>query len=98
MYNDSHLETEFSLNDIGFYINRTLTKNKIIVVMTKVCFPKIDYKFISKLYTVQNKPNYLKFQYSWFLKFPWLVYSVKKDEAFYKYCVGFTKSDEHNPQ
>lgn len=98
LHNVSDLDTEFNFNDIGFYINRTLTENEITTIMTKIWIPEIDYKFLLKMYTVQNKPKYLKFQYSWLLKFPWLAYSAKEDGAFCKLCVGFTKSDGHNPQ
>jgi len=47
---------------------------------------------------VQNKPKYLKFKYSWLLRFPWLVYSIKENGAFCRICVAFSKSNENNGQ
>jgi hypothetical protein len=58
-------DTNYSNNyDIGFYTNRMLSNEDILIVMTRIWMPDISYKFPPKLYTVQNKPKYLKFQYS----------------------------------
>lgn len=92
------IDTDYNCRDIGFYINRTLTEKEIAIVLTQIWVPQIDYKFPSKSYIVQNKTKHLKFQYSWLLKFPWLVYSAKENGAYCKICVSFSKSDGHNSQ
>lgn len=91
--------TEGSNNyDIGFYTNRMLSNEDILIVMTKIWMPNISYKFPQKLYTVQNKSKYLKFQYSWLLRFSWLAYSKIENGTFYRVCVAFSKSNENNGQ
>jgi hypothetical protein len=88
-------DTNYSNNyDIGFYTNRMLSNEDIVIVMTRIWMPNISYKFPPKLYTVQNKPKYLK--YSWLLRFPWLVYSIKENGAFCRICVAFSKSNKNN--
>jgi len=58
------IDTDYNCQDIGFYINRTLTEKEIAIVLTQIWVPQIDYKFPSKSYIVQNKTKHLKFQYS----------------------------------
>lgn len=35
----------------------------------------------------------LKFQFKWFLNFPWLAYSKSENGAYCKYCVAFAKNE-----
>lgn len=45
--------------------------------------PEIDFKFPT------SGDRNLKFQYSWFNSFVWLVYSDKEDGAYCRFCVSF---------
>lgn len=83
-------------HDIFNYVKRVLTQNEIhdILILNTIWIPDVNYNFPVKTFIVgKNKTTkHLKFQYQWFARFPWLVYSDIDNGAYCKYCVAFSKN------
>lgn len=78
----------FHPKDIGLYLNKRLQDEERCRLVDTFWQPSINYKFPL---LEQFQKRKLKFQYSWFMKYPWLVYSEKEQGAFCRYCVLFSK-------
>lgn len=74
-------------NDIGFYEERKCTDDEKYYLLKNRWMPEENYNF--PVSSIRN----LKFQRSWLLEFPWLVYSIKHDAAFCQYCYFFAPRD-----
>jgi len=79
-------------NDICNFINRRLTDTEVEEVLQNVWIPPSNFKFPVNRLQVQSKSKNLKFQYMWFSRWPWLVYSETENGAFCKYCCLFAKA------
>lgn len=77
--------SDVNANDIGNFIEADQHDDeKRLLLVRSVWYP--DDKFV---FPVSGKRN-LKFQYSWFGRWKWLVYSKRFDGAFCKFCVLFS--------
>ena len=74
-------ETRFP-NDIGNYIDRSLTEQQKYDILCNVWRPSDTYVF-------PMNEDKRRFRYEWLKVFPWLTYSEKFDGAFCLTCVLF---------
>ncbi|XP_025425350.1 uncharacterized protein LOC112694172 [Sipha flava] len=79
-------------HDIFNYVKRVLTQNEIHDILNAIWIPDVNYNFPVKVFFVgkDKTARYLKFQYKWFARFPWLVYSEIDNGAYCKFCVAFS--------
>ena len=85
--------------DIGNYIATRLTIPDGLKpeLLQKPWIPPHQYDFPKYLQKVKGKDRFSCFQYNWFNKFNWLVYSVAKNGSFCKFCVLFAPTSVAGP-
>lgn len=90
--NDTEITEIF---DIACYTNKLLSQNEKADILNKIWKPDLNYNFPIKTSVVGKKQKIvkLKFQFKWFLNFPWLAYSKSENGAYCKYCVAFVKNE-----
>lgn len=82
---ESPSDSDVNINDISNFIGREqYNDEKRLLLLKNVWYP--DDKFV---FPLSGKRN-LKFQYSWFGRWKWLLYSKRFDGAFCKFCVLFS--------
>jgi len=61
-----------------------LSQNEKADILNKICKPDLNYNFPIKTSVVGKKQKIekLKFQFKWFLNFPWLAYSKSENLAY----------------
>jgi len=85
--NSNYNETiEVENNDISYCLNKNVCDELKLQFLTSPWMPDKNYVFPTS--TTSKKK--LKFQFHWFERFPWLVYStIDNGGALCKYCVIF---------
>ena len=85
--------------DIGNYIATRLTIPDGLKpeLLQKPWIPPHQYDFPKYLQKVKGKDRFSCFQYNWFNKFNWLMYSVAKNGSFCKFCVLFAPTSVAGP-